>query len=575
MCLTCHFLNMLNSYAENKNKLSNVLAELNAIAVSNFSKEMIRLVGSKLEANIFTLVVVGQFKRGKTTFINALLKADILPTAIIPLTSVITIVRYGDKVEAVVSFNNGSKKVIPIEEIQYYVTEKFNPKNEKNVKKVEIFYPSSYLKNGVLIVDTPGVASVHEHNTKTTYDYLPQADAAIFLVSVDPPLTQAELLFLKDLKKTVSHIFFVQNKIDMVSPLDREEALNFTKRIIEEKAGFENIKIYPLSAKTKSGLSDFEKSLEQFLLEEKGNVLINSSVDKIRSVISEELLLAELEKKSLITPLKELEDKLSNFKEFLSDINQECLDSGRLLTEEIKAIQKDVLERDLEKLKEEKTKWLVEKVDEFAVANKKESNQKFIKLLNEFIAAQIRDIFSSWRNKEEEVLRQQLEKILSRFVNRMNALFEKVFSSSSALFGITPRTVRIQETLPEEIEFRFQVEDEADMLSMTLDIVKKMMPKVIAHKIIWKEARERAEMLVDRHCGKLRYDFSQRMERLARDYKSLFENAVTEVQKDVLQALETGLTIRQKTEVEVQEQRKRLDDRITKLNKLKTEIQNL
>ena len=566
---------MLNSYAENKNKLSNVLAELNAIAVSNFSKEMIRLVGSKLEANIFTLVVVGQFKRGKTTFINALLKADILPTAIIPLTSVITIVRYGDKVEAVVSFNNGSKKVIPIEEIQYYVTEKFNPKNEKNVEKVEIFYPSSYLKNGVLIVDTPGVASVHEHNTKTTYDYLPQADAAIFLVSVDPPLTQAELLFLKDLKKTVSHIFFVQNKIDMVSPLDREEALNFTKRIIEEKAGFENIKIYPLSAKTKSGLSDFEKSLEQFLLEEKGNVLINSSVDKIRSVISEELLLAELEKKSLITPLKELEDKLSNFKEFLSDINQECLDSGRLLTEEIKAIQKDVLERDLEKLKEEKTKWLVEKVDEFAVANKKESNQKFIKLLNEFIAAQIRDIFSSWRNKEEEVLRQQLEKILSRFVNRMNALFEKVFSSSSALFGITPRTVRIQETLPEEIEFRFQVEDEADMLSMTLDIVKKMMPKVIAHKIIWKEARERAEMLVDRHCGKLRYDFSQRMERLARDYKSLFENAVTEVQKDVLQALETGLTIRQKTEVEVQEQRKRLDDRITKLNKLKTEIQNL
>jgi hypothetical protein len=101
------------------------------------------------------------------------------------------------------------------------------------------------------------------------------------------------------------------------------------------------------------------------------------------------------------------------------------------------------------------------------------------------------------------------------------------------------------------------------------------MPKAIAHKIIWKEARERAEMLVDRHCGKLRYDFSQRMERLARDYKSLFENAVTEVQKDVLQALETGLTIRQKTEVEVQEQKKELDNRIAKLNKLKTEIQNL
>lgn len=580
---------MLNTYSEIKNKLADILIETDKIAVSKFSKELLPLIGNKLEANIFTLVIVGQFKRGKTTFINMLLGVDILPTAIIPLTSIITILKYGDKVEAVAFMNDGSKKEIPIEEIQHYATEKYNPKNEKGVDRVEVFYPSPYLKNGVQIVDTPGVASIHEHNTKITYQYLPQADAAIFLVSVDPPLTQAELLFLQDLKKLVSQIFFIQNKIDIVSDTDRQEALDFTKSVIEKRADFENVKIFPLSAKealeakiendgerlAKSGLLDFEKSLEQFLLEEKGNVLLRSSADKIKSVISEELLLAELEEKSLRTPLKELESKLADFRIFLSDIDQECLDNGRLLTEEVKAIQKDILEEDLEKLKEEKTKWFIEEVDEFAVAHKKENNAKFIELINEFMATKIRDIFSLWRKEEEAKLKQQIEKTLSRFVNRMNNIFEKIFSSSSVLFGITQKSVRIQETLPAEIEFRFQTEDETDMLSMTLDAIKKVLPKAISHRIVWKEARERAEILVDRHCGKLRYDFSQRMEKLVRDYNTIFNASAESMQKDVLRALETGLATRQKTETEVTKQETDLRNRITKLTGLHKSVRNL
>jgi len=580
---------MLKTYSEIKNKLANILIETDKISVSKFSKELLPLIGNKLEANIFTLVVVGQFKRGKTTFINTLLGADVLPTAIIPLTSIITILKYGNKVEAIVFMNDGSKKKIPIKEIQHYATEKYNPKNEKGVDRVEVFYPSSYLKSGVQIVDTPGVASVHEHNTEITYQYLPQADAAIFLVSVDPPLTQAELLFLQDLKKLVSRVFFIQNKIDIVSDTDRQEALDFTKSIIEKRADFKNITIYPLSAKealeakvendrgrlAKSGLLDFEKSLEQFLLEDKGNVLLHSSADKIRSVINEELFLAELEEKSLHTPLKELESKLADFRLFLSEINQEGRDSGRLFAEEIKELQKEGLEEDLEKLKKEKTKELIAKVDDLATVHKKTSNKKFIELLNEFLANEIRNIFTDWRGEEESKLKQQLEKILGRFIDRINKLFKKIFVSSSELFGVSQREVTIRETLPAEIEFRFQTEDESSMLSMTLDALKIILPEIITHRMVWGESRERAKMLVDRHSGKLRYDFSQRMEKLIRDYKTIFGSAVMEMQKDMLQALETGLAIQQKTETETKKQEIELGSRIAKLNKLKTEIRNL
>jgi len=580
---------MLNSYSKTKSELNNILADFGSIAVSEYSREMAKIIRDKLEANIFSLVVVGQFKRGKTTFINALLDQDLLPTSIIPLTSIITVLKYGKKLNAVALMNEGLKREIPIEDIQFYVTEKHNPKNEKGVNRVEISYPSAYLKSGVQIIDTPGVASIHDHNTKTTYQYLPQADAAIFLVSVDPPLTQAELIFLQDLKKNISKIFFIQNKIDMVSDSDQDESLAFTKKVIEERAGFNDVIIYPLSAKdalegkiksnqekvSKSGLPNFERSLERFLLNEKGNVLLSSSAEKIGSVINEEILLAELEEKSLRIPLRELENKLADFKTFLSDINQECIDSGRLLGEEVRALQKDILEEDLEKLKEEKTKWLIAKIDEFAVAHSRESNKKFIELINEFMAVQIRDIFGVWRKEEEKILKEQLEKMLGRFVNRMNDTFEKIFSSSSELFGITQRRVKIQETLPAEIEFRFQTEDEEDMLSMTLDAIKKVLPKAVAHKLILKEAKDKAAMLVDRHCGKLRYDFSQRMEKLVRDYKVIFGNTVESMQKDVLRALEMGLATRQKTETEISNQEIGLRNRITKLNELQKSIQSV
>jgi len=556
---------MLNSYSKTKGELNGIIHDLGSIVVNEHSKKMIQLTGGKLEANIFSLVVVGQFKRGKTTFINALLEQDLLPTSIIPLTSIITVLKYGEKLKAMALMNDGSQKEIPIEDIQLYVTEKHNPKNEKGVDRVEITFPSSYLKSGVQIIDTPGVASVHDHNTKTTYQYLPQADAAIFLVSVDPPLTQAELIFLQDLKKSVSKVFFIQNKIDMVSETDREESLVFTKKIIEEQAGFTDIKIYPLSAITKSGFPEFERELEQFLLNEKGNVLLRSSAEKIQGLISEELLLTELEEKSFRTPLHELEKKLADFRLFLDEINQERLDSGRLLAEEVKVLQTDVLQEDLEKLKEEKTKWLTKKVDEFAIVHKKESNTKFIQSVTELLAVQIREIFSAWRKEEEKTLKQQLEKTLSRFVNRMNIIFEKIFVSSSELFEITQRAVRIQETLPAEIEFRWQTEDETDILSMTLDFAKKILPKGIAHIIIWKEARERAEMLVDRHCGKLRYDFSQRTEKLVRDYKILFNASVESMQKDVIRALETGLMAQQKTEAETMKHEADLHNRLAKL----------
>lgn len=577
---------MLDTYSKNKQDIVEKLAELEKISSTKHVKEMAKSIKKKLESDIFSLVVVGQFKRGKTTFINALLGKDLLPVAIVPLTSIITILNYGTELHIVVHFENGQNREISLDDLPLFVTEKYNSKNKKGVDRVEIAYPSTYLKNGVQIIDTPGVASVYKHNTETTYKYLPRADAAIFLVSVDPPLTQAELHFLRDLKNVVVRTFFIQNKIDTVNETDREESLQFSKNVIEKEAGFNNVEIYPLSAKyalegklendsqkiKQSGLINFEHSLSRFFMQEKGKVLLDSTIRKMNNLVDEELLLAELEAKSIRFPLNELESKIEEFKAFIRDINQEKIDSTRLLTEEIKTLQTETLIEDLEKLKQEKTKWLVAAVKEFATEHKNDSNRQLAEGVDAFIDVQIRNIFNKWRVAEEKKLKNQLTTILGRFTDRMNSILDRIVQSASELFGLSRRQFRMQESLPSEIEFRFQTMDEAAMLSLTLDFVKKALPKALVHKIILKEAREKAKQMVDRHCGKTRYDFYRRTGKLVQDYRLNITNVVESTESDVLKVLEIGLASKKDTATNISVREETLYNKIKHLKEMKESL---
>jgi len=484
---------MFDTYVKIKTDLLESLERLESAATGEHAVVAARSLCVKLKADVFSLVVVGQFKRGKTTFINALLGEDLLPTAVIPLTSIITILEYGDELQITAFFKNGTEKKIIHKDLPLYITEKHNPKNEKGVERVKVAYPSPYLKNGVQIIDTPGIASTYEHNTHTTYEYLPHADAAIFIVGVDPPLTHAELQFLRDVKNMVGKIFFVQSKIDTVSEADRDESLAFSKKVIEEESNVSDVIIYPLSGKDalkgkkegdsqkikRSGLFSFEQSLEQFLVNEKGEVLVKSVTEKTNNLVNEEMLFAELEEKSVNLPLDKLEKNIATFQNFICDINQEKVDSERLLAEEVKSLKKDILGADIEKLKQEKTKFLLSQVESFTKEHGSEGNAKFNELIGKLIDTQIRNIFGSWRTEEEKILSKHLEAIFKRFMHRMNKILEQIIHSSTELFGISYRQIQMRETLPPQIEFRFQTVDEPGMLSVTLDLMKKALAKGI------------------------------------------------------------------------------------------------
>ena len=168
-------------------------------------------------AGIFRLVVAGEIKKGKSSFINALLgKEDLVPTSADVATSTLFKIHYAERLIYRVFFRREQDRQpleIKPEEVELYGTERGNPNNEKGVDFIEIGVPAPLLQTGLVIFDTPGLGGIiHEHR-RITYECLPKADAVFFVTdSVDSPIGKLETDYLKDISPITKNIYFVQTK---------------------------------------------------------------------------------------------------------------------------------------------------------------------------------------------------------------------------------------------------------------------------------------------------------------------------------------------------------------------------
>lgn len=256
----------------------------------------------KLAEDRFTLAVLGQFKRGKSSLMNAVIGRDLLPTGVLPLTSAVTVLRYGAD-EKVIATRQASlfPEEVSVRQLGEYVTEKGNPGNVKGVVNARLEVPVAFLRHGVEFVDTPGVGSAIEANTATTSRFLPHCDAVLFVTSVDAPLSEAEVRLLEDLKQHVSRIFCVANKMDLLDPEERREVLTFLSQRMDAILGVAAVSVVPISARLgleaklqhdadtyeRSGLKNLEEMLADFLANEKASVFLSAVVEKALRLVKD------------------------------------------------------------------------------------------------------------------------------------------------------------------------------------------------------------------------------------------------------------------------------------------------
>ena len=199
-------------------------------------------------AGRYFVACLGQFKRGKSTLLNALLGTPVLPMGVRPVTSAAIVVRHGAREAIRIRVGGGDWQDIPRTSLAEYVTEKQNPGNRKRLDAVEVLLPAPILARGMCLVDTPGIESTHLENTRTTLAFLPQVDAALVVLGGDPPIAARELELVSKLSRHVEHFLFVLNKADRLDAAGLQEARAFTQSVLTD-AGVPNAnRLFEVSA---------------------------------------------------------------------------------------------------------------------------------------------------------------------------------------------------------------------------------------------------------------------------------------------------------------------------------------
>jgi GTPase SAR1 family protein len=542
----------------------------------------------KIETNAFNLVVVGQFKRGKTSLINALLGADILPVAVVPLTSIATIMTYGDALRVKVFFNDSRISEIKPESLAEYVTEKGNPKNIKDVSEVIITYPSPYLKDGVRLVDTPGVGSIYQHNTDVAYRYLPKSDAVLFLLSVDQPMSKAELDFLKDVREYSNKIFFLLNKADYLTETDLKESIDFTMNVLREATGSE-VRIFPLSAKMaldgelnkaadmvqKSLLPQFSETLNTFLMEEKGRVLIISVANNLMRMISQARLELELELKSLTTPLDELQQKIKAFEAKKQEVLREKQDFDILLDGETKRLTRDGLDEDLTRYRRELLSREQVHLEEQFARTKSLSSRKLKEALEEMIIDHVKQAFNIWRAIEDDRLAKAFEAICRRFVVKIDEAVDTLLKFSSDLFDIPFEAIKTEALWSAKSRFYYKFKEQPGGLEIASSSLTLALPKFIGDKIIFKKMQDYLVRAIDLQLGRSGNDFEERIQKSKLDFRWEMLQRIEATIEGIGTAVEKGMTQRNRSEEEVEKRSEELRESLLALDEMRDRLTSI
>ncbi|HYV45685.1 MAG TPA: dynamin family protein [Myxococcaceae bacterium] len=218
-----------------------------ALGAAKVADEAFELAARVADGRFFC-ACVGQYKRGKSTFLNALIGEPILPVGVIPVTSAITVILHGKRRSARVRFQDGNVLQIAPGELRDYVAEEENPGNAKQVALIELFWPSPLLATGLCLVDTPGVGSIYAWNTEVTKTFVPQVDAALVLLGADPPLSELELELVDQFARQTTTLLFALNKSDRMAPSEISEAREFTQRALGSRLARADLRIYQVSA---------------------------------------------------------------------------------------------------------------------------------------------------------------------------------------------------------------------------------------------------------------------------------------------------------------------------------------
>lgn len=259
------------------------------------NKNDIEQLKKSLESDSFRVLVVGEFKRGKSTLLNAMLGAEVLPAYAIPTTAIINEIKWGDNPHAIIHHLNpkGYEQIPPrdikIDEIGDYsiIKEGVDSRLQTPYEKVEIFWPREILKNNVALIDSPGLND-HSSRDIITKQHLLNADIVIFVFSCSSLGSLSETQFIDGPLRAAGHEkpFFVCNGMDLLNDKDKEAVKTYARKRLGQKTKQNRIFFVSalsaldghidknVQAVSNSGIMEIKAALEKLVASERNSTKI-------------------------------------------------------------------------------------------------------------------------------------------------------------------------------------------------------------------------------------------------------------------------------------------------------------
>jgi len=470
--------------------------ELLPIAQRHLAEE----AANKLAGRGLYVAVLGEFKRGKTTLVNALLGADLLPTGVLPVTAVPALVRFGLQARSTLRLLDGSEVSIDITELKGYLTEQENPGNRKGVREAIIEYPAGLLETGLILVDTPGTGSVHLHNTQAAVDFLPRVDVALLVLSVDAPLSDSEARLLEDVAHTAGRIAICLNKVDRLTPNETREAVEFVRTRVAAMCGASGVTVFAVSATggdADSGLGALTAWLRNDVAAVQIKLLSERGVRVATTLLSLVDVTLQLEAAAAAKPARDAATARTAFAAAQTALAAAVDEESTLLLAACRRATDTFIEPKANALRETLPSLLLAAADD---------------AWPDRIAATA----SSWRRDVGEALVTAMRGPVDRHMERVQELATRFVAEVDEAFGIRLRTAFAVSPRVSVDAVRVDLADDPGAVAMGLRQLRARVPGALGRRWRARARHERAIEDSDRLAGRLRYATLQSVDRTAR-----------------------------------------------------------
>ncbi|MEQ9549673.1 MAG: dynamin family protein [Coleofasciculus sp. G3-WIS-01] len=444
----------------------------------------------KLQSQQFRLSIVGEFSRGKSTLINALVGEQIQPVRAIACSGAITVLKHGSKKRIVCHYKNGQKKEVSFEEYLSLATlskeaarkHRSDELARSQIEEIIFEHPNlEFCQNGVEIVDSPGL-NEHPERATITQKLLKNTDAVIFLTFASALLSETERELIDELKEQLSggskqeparNLFIVVNKMD---DLDSDEDRQDVKDSVEEFAYGEypvlagQNRIHFISAKAAleakcnnnrndyiDSFEEFTKSLEYFLINERGNTELNYSFVKLGEIIQNGWFFLDEYEVKLNQNTKNTETKQQALIEQIGELSGQSVRLEILIKRWIKELEIPLRKQ----LKSSWNKWIrLSLFDDLKEKSKKWESDGDVVWKQEEVVEDYTDKFKDdlinaiieWGQQNKNSIDFNIKSLDDRILNELKSL------GSSKLSSVNLEKVFLQQ-LP--YEFKFKVDKKA------------------------------------------------------------------------------------------------------------------